>query len=120
MTIQLAYHQILGQLFEIYETREAANIADWVVEHVTGQRKIERIVYRDLPVSEEQQARLEEITGELLQHKPVQYVLGEAWFMEMKLLVNPHVLIPRPETEELVEWIISDIKKSGNKEVSLL
>jgi release factor glutamine methyltransferase len=48
--------------------------------------------------------------NELLLHKPVQYVLGEAWFYHMKLKVNGHVLIPRPETEELVEQLIKDRK----------
>lgn len=119
MTIQLAYQQLLLQLFEIYDTREAANIAGMVIEHVTGQRKIERIIYKDLPVDESQQKQLKDMAGELLLHRPVQYVLGEAWFMDMKLLVNESVLIPRPETEELAEWIIKDMKQSG-RELSLL
>ena len=120
MTIHLAYQRLLAQLYEVYETREAANIADMVMEEVTGQRKIERIVYKDLPISEEQQKQLEKISDELLNYRPVQYVLGEAWFMDMKLLVNEHVLIPRPETEELVEWIIKDVEQSGNKGLSLI
>lgn len=120
MTIQLAYQQLLAQLYEVYDSREAANIADLVIEHVTGQRKIDRIIYKDLPVNIEQQALIEKIAGELLRHRPVQYALGEAWFMGMKLAVNESVLIPRPETEELVEWILDDIKKSGNKDISLL
>ena len=119
MNISLAYRQLTAQLFEIYDSREAANIADLVIEHVTGQRKIERIVYKDLPVNEDQQKQLEKIAGELLLHRPVQYVLGEAWFMSMKLSVNESVLIPRPETEELVGWIVKDIKQSGN-ELSIL
>ncbi|GEO08621.1 peptide chain release factor N(5)-glutamine methyltransferase [Segetibacter aerophilus] len=119
MTIQLAYQQLLTQLYEVYETREAANIADMVIEHVTGQRKIDRILYKDIPVSQDQQVQIEKITSELLQDRPIQYVLGEAWFMEMRLRVNENVLIPRPETEELVEWILTDIKKTGNKEISL-
>ena len=120
MTIHLAYQRLLAQLYEVYETREAANIADMVMEEVTGQRKIERIVYKDLPVSAEQQKQLEKISDELLNHRPVQYVLGGGWFMNMKLLVNEHVLIPRPETEELVEWIIKDVEQSGNKGSSLI
>ena len=120
MTIQFAYKQLLAQLYEIYDAREAANIADWVIENVTGQRKIDRIVYKDFPVSEAQQLQLANIVEELLQHKPVQYVLGEAWFADMKLMVNKSVLIPRPETEELVEWMSEDIKKSGNAEISLV
>ena len=120
MTIHLAYQRLLAQLYEVYETKEAANIADMVIEEVTGQRKIERIVYKDLRVSGEQQKQLEKISDDLLNHRPVQYVLGGGWFMDMKLLVNEHVLIPRPETEELVEWIIKDVEQSGNKGFSLI
>ena len=120
MTIHLAYKQLLAQLYEVYDNREAANIADMVIEHVTGQRKIDRIIYKDLPVNVEQQEQLKKITIELLHSRPIQYVLGEAWFMGMKLSVNENVLIPRPETEELVEWIIDDIKKFGNEDISLL
>lgn len=111
MTIQGAYKQLLANLYDLYSDREAANIADWVIEQVTGQSKINRILYKDLAVSLEQQERLQNITLQLLAHKPVQYVLNEVWFAEMKLFVNEHVLIPRPETEELVDWIANDLKK---------
>jgi release factor glutamine methyltransferase len=53
---------------------------------------------------------LQNYLQQLLQHKPVQYVLNEAWFYKMKFFVNENVLIPRPETEELVEWIIKDVR----------
>jgi release factor glutamine methyltransferase len=56
---------------------------------------------------------LNEYLKELLKHKPVQYVLNEAWFYKRKFFVDENVLIPRPETEELVEWIIADV---GDKE----
>ncbi len=123
MTIQGAYKQLLANLYELYSDREAANIADWVIEHVTGQSKISRILYKDLPVRLEQQERLQNITLELLAHKPVQYVLNEVWFAGLKFFVNEHVLIPRPETEELVDWIANDLKKLTNdvqQEMSLL
>jgi release factor glutamine methyltransferase len=120
MTIHLAYQQLLAALYEVYDNREAANIADLVIEKVTGQRKIDRIVFKDIPLTTEQQNELENITADLLQHRPVQYAINEAWFIDIKLQVNESVLIPRPETEELVEWILQDIKQSGNAEVSLL
>ena len=119
MNISLAYRQLTAQLFEIYDTREAANIADIVIEHVTGQRKIDRIVYKDLPVTKDQQQQLEKITAELLHHRPVQYITGKAWFMNMELIVNESVLIPRPETEELVEWIIKETKQNS-KDLSII
>jgi release factor glutamine methyltransferase len=123
MTIQGAYKQLLANLYELYSDREAANIADWVIEYVTGQSKISRILYKDLPVRLEQQERLQNITSQLLAHKPVQYVLNEVWFAGLKFFVNEHVLIPRPETEELVEWIAHDLKKltrEAQHEMSLL
>jgi len=116
MTISLAYQQLLLQLYEIYDNREAANIADLVMEHVTGQRKIDRIVYKDLPVTAEQQSLLIQFTDKLLQHQPVQYVLHETWFAGMKFYVDENVLIPRPETEELVDWIEKEVR-SKNYEV---
>lgn len=54
-------------------------------------------------------ALLSKIQARLLAHEPLQYVLGEADFYGLKFKVNPHVLIPRPETEELVQWIKNDI-----------
>ncbi len=120
MTIQQAYLQLLQQLSTLYDNRESGNIADLVIEKITALRKIDRIVYKDTIISPEEQNLLSKITSELLQHKPVQYAIGEAWFMGMKLLVNEQVLIPRPETEELANWIIQDIKTNKKKEVSVL
>jgi len=54
---------------------------------------------------------LDAITERLKKNEPVQYVLGEAWFAGMKFKVNKNVLIPRPETEELVDWIVKESQK---------
>ncbi len=120
MTIQFAFQELLKRLSDVYEQREAANIADLVIEHVTGQRKIDRIINKHFLVSVPQQTTIDLMTADLQKSKPVQYVLGEAWFMNLKLLVNEHVLIPRPETEELADWIISDVDKKDTKEISLI
>ena len=120
MTIQQAYQQLFQDLFTIYESREAANIADLVIEKITGQQRLDRILYKDITVNAEQQSVLEKMTRELVQHKPVQYAIGEAWFMDMKLMVNEHVLIPRPETEELVDWLVRDVKTSKMDDISVL
>ena len=56
--------------------------------------------------------QIENYLQELLQHKPVQYVLQEAWFYKMKFFVNESVLIPRPETEELVNWVVEDVRST--------
>ena len=120
MTIQDAYNQLLSTLYIIYGDREAANIADWVIEKAIGKNKINRILNKSLLVSPQHQELLQKLCFELASHKPVQYVLNEAWFAGLKFYVNEHVLIPRPETEELVDWIANDIKKLSFNEHSKL
>jgi release factor glutamine methyltransferase len=110
MTMQEAQQQLLTSLYELYDNREAANIANWVMEHVTGMRKIDRIMNKQSLLSPDGMAKLEQYTRELLTHKPVQYVLHEAWFCGMSFYVDESVLIPRPETEELVEWIVEEVR----------
>ena len=80
------------------------------MEHITEWKRIDRILHKDFPLSQPKQEQLEKFTKELLVYRPVQYVLGEAWFAGMKFYVNEKVLIPRPETEEMVEWIVESAK----------
>lgn len=111
MTTQQYYNDFLNKLIPLYESREAANISDWVFENVTGLKRLERSTNKNIEMTDAHVQQLEKYLQELLQHKPVQYVLKETWFYKMKFFVNEHVLIPRPETEELVSWIINDIRK---------
>lgn len=120
MTIQEAYTRLMYQLFDLYDDRESANIADMVIEHITGFRKIDRVLNKQVLLNKEQEITLADFTAQLLQHKPVQYVLHEAWFAGMKFFVNETVLIPRPETEELVEWIVLENQKSKVKSQKVL
>ncbi|MEP7259361.1 MAG: peptide chain release factor N(5)-glutamine methyltransferase [Flavitalea sp.] len=115
MTIQQANQRLLFQLYHVYDNREAANIADWVMEHITGWRKIDRILYKEVPLTPAKLRELEQYGEQLAAEKPVQYVLQEAWFYAMKLFVNESTLIPRPETEELAAWLIAVNKDSHLK-----
>jgi release factor glutamine methyltransferase len=108
MTIHEAQQQLLFQLYHIYNNREAAAIADLVMENITDWKKIDRIINKQIPLSIPQNELLKKYTEELLMHKPVQYVLHEAWFCGMKLYVDENVLIPRPETEELIELVLEE------------
>ncbi len=106
MNIQEAFQKLKTQLETLYETTEAGNIADWVVEALTGYRLSERIKHGQDVLTAVQIGKLENYEAELLRHRPVQYVLGESYFYGLKLYVDEAVLIPRPETEELVDWIL--------------
>jgi len=110
MTIKTAYQQLLLALFELYNDREAANIADMVIEAITGFNKINRIVHPEITLNQVQKAILKQYSDELAQYKPVQYVLKKAWFFGLPFFVNESVLIPRPETEELVAWLLQEAK----------
>lgn len=109
MTIDESYKHFVKELKIIYDERESNNIADWVFEN-TGIKKLDRITAKQQQLSHLTLIQLSNKLEELLTHKPVQYVLGEAWFYKMKFRVNEHVLIPRPETEELVEWVVEEIR----------
>lgn len=120
MNIGDAYQLIISSLAGNYEMREAKNIAQIIIEHLTGFSNTERLLHKNkvLPLAHEQ--HLKKIIKALKKNKPLQYVLEEAWFMGMKFYVNKTVLIPRPETEELVEWIVDNKKEIDFNEAGIL
>lgn len=108
MTIQAAFAYILEAIRPMYEPREAANIAHLVMEHITGLGKLDRIIHKDGDLTPAQETQHQQAVADLLNHRPVQHITGKSWFYGMELMVNDQVLIPRPETEELVEWVLLD------------
>jgi release factor glutamine methyltransferase len=109
MDWSIAQKELGSGLAPIYGEREAAIIADWVMEALSGKKKLDRMMLRGVELSLADGATLERMRGELLARRPVQYVLGESWFAGMKFFVDERVLIPRPETEELVEWAEAEV-----------
>ena len=98
---------------------ELTSLIGMLIEAVTGWNRMQQIVNVNTELTKEQQTLLENYAQQLLAGKPIQYILGKAWFMGNELMVNENVLIPRPETEELVEWIIS-YASIMNKPLSIL
>ncbi len=101
------------KLQPIYTAREANLLAQWSVEWALQLSRTEVVLQKNRLLSESELLRFVRITDRLLKSEPIQYILGEAHFMDLMLFVDANVLIPRPETEELVEWIVSDY--SGHK-----
>lgn len=119
MKINQAFYELRQKLTEDYTTGEAATIADWVLTALTGKGRLQRLITEE-PLSAAQCRQLEDYTEALLAHKPVQYVLGTTFFYGLPISVNEHVLIPRPETEELVDWLLSVMPESSGAGMRLL
>jgi release factor glutamine methyltransferase len=110
MNLKEAYRNYLSQLQPIYGPIEAAMVTDWVFEHLLQIKKADVVKDPDKKMTEPSHKKIDKALSELLQHKPIQYVLREAWFYKMQFKVNKQVLIPRPETEELVKLTIDSCR----------
>ncbi|GAB2946097.1 peptide chain release factor N(5)-glutamine methyltransferase [Hymenobacter coalescens] len=108
MTIRQLTDQLTLGLQAVYAVPEAASVAGVVVEHLLQLSPLQRRMRGAEPVPEAAQTQAAALLPRLLRHEPVQYVLGVAPFLDMELLVTPATLIPRPETEELVQLIAQE------------
>lgn len=109
--MQTAYQFYIEKLQTIYDLAEAKAITNNVFEEVLLV-KSHQIKILNLALSEEEEANLMDILERLLLHEPIQYILGNAWFYGNKFSVTSDVLIPRSETEELVELVIEKVNKN--------
>ncbi|WP_303309558.1 peptide chain release factor N(5)-glutamine methyltransferase [Hymenobacter sp. BT730] len=108
MTIRELTVSLAASLQGLYPETEAAAIASLVLEQMLGLSPLQRRMKASEEVLPEIEQQILAIQHRLLQHEPVQYVLGIAHFMDMELEVTPATLIPRPETEELVQLIVQE------------
>lgn len=107
MTVQEALQNTRLELEKIYEAGEAAAIANWLLEWISGLGRQQRMLQQKTALTADQISQWRAALVRLLKGEPVQYVTGQTWFCGLPFFVNQDVLIPRPETEELVEWVIS-------------
>lgn len=107
LTLGEAFYDLKAALGALYDNEEASAIAHEVLQHLTGKSKLERLSQKEAQLSATQWQRFLQLRSALQSGAPLQYALGEAYFMGRRFSVSPAVLIPRPETEELVQWIIS-------------
>lgn len=117
MTAKALFRTFLSVLEEIYPSSEASRICTILFEKKAGISSKDLITDPERPLQENTVDLLEKCLYELKEHKPIQYITGEAWFYNMKLKVSPAVLVPRPETEELTEYIIRSLKEKPVKQL---
>lgn len=102
------------KLKPIYSDRELNQVSRWVFEDLMN-AEYHNLWTQNPKISDDIRDKSNLIADRLLNGEPLQYILNKAWFLELELFVNPHTLIPRPETEELAQWIIkSSIKLEGD------
>jgi release factor glutamine methyltransferase len=102
---------MIEELCAIYPENESKSIIDWLFCSITGRDRKDIALEPAGIIDDQTLAALKEKFNDLLKHKPIQYITGIAFFYGIELQVNPSVLIPRPETEELVKWICDDYRK---------
>ncbi|MBU3713885.1 MAG: peptide chain release factor N(5)-glutamine methyltransferase [Ferruginibacter sp.] len=110
VTIQEIHRHYLNELSLIYSKNESAQITHMIFEDIAGISRSEIIKKPLEPLPSLISEKLDSCLARLMQHEPVQYVIGHTWFYKLKLKVNPTVLIPRPETEELVSEAVDFLK----------
>lgn len=118
MNYRQAENLLFQQCKDIYEQSELQAMMKRIAEHLTQKSLLD---LRLDPTIQLNDVHVEAIVAQLQSQKPLQYILGHEWFGHLKLNVNEHVLIPRPETEELVHWIKADLEtKQSSAEIYAL
>lgn len=97
-------------LKSVHDVNEIESFFFILIEYFHNLKRIDLALNPDFEISDEEVLKWEAIISDLKTEKPIQYSIGETWFYDSKFYVNEHTLIPRPETEELVDWIIKTHK----------
>jgi release factor glutamine methyltransferase len=110
-------------LSTVYDQQEIDSIKYLVLSDISDLSKVQLRAFQDTELSDEASVKLQNIITQLQTGEPVQYILGHTEFYGLPFKVNPSVLIPRPETEELVEWVIKEsqeLRIENQESISIL
>ena len=100
----------INEIAPAFDFSEAESFFYIILQHLHHLKRIDLALNLDLEMSANQLLHWDKIVQELQTQKPIQYILGETDFFGLKFIVNENTLIPRPETEELVELILNSVK----------
>lgn len=113
MTLGEAEKRLSEELTVLYDRLEAKSLAFLVIRYVCSVNRSQYILKKDEELTDDQETRVLQILNELKTGRPLQYVIGETEFYGLRFKVDRSVLIPRPETEELVEWALKEARSLG-------
>ena len=108
------------QLCSIYDYEEANSLILILLEHYFKIDRIKMALDPDLRLSESEMLTFHFAVKDLLKNKPIQYIIGETEFCDLKFKVNENVLIPRPETAEMVYKIVNSQQSTANRHRSII
>ncbi|WP_417358439.1 peptide chain release factor N(5)-glutamine methyltransferase [Flavobacterium sp.] len=108
----------LDTLSKAYDAAEAESLFYICLEELKGWKKVDLAMNSNAELDRIELVKWNEVLTQLEQERPIQYVFGNAHFYGLEFFVDENTLIPRPETEELVEWIINENK--GKKDIKIL
>ena len=108
-TISEIRRSLVAQLSELFSENEATSITRLILDHV-GFNEYAILKEPSVQINSKTVSEITKIVYELKKNRPIQYILGQTSFMDLPILVDEHVLIPRPETEEMVSRILLENK----------
>ena len=106
MLLKVYKSTFIQELSSLYDEKEIESFFYIILEQFHNKKRIDLALNPAMEMDALQLLRWETVLSELKKEKPIQYILGETEFYGLRFLVNENTLIPRPETEELVEWIL--------------
>ncbi len=108
-TIKDVFADYKQELIQLYDINEVEALTLLTISEVCNLSKAKIKAFPEIEVAQDQNEKLEDILTRLRTGEPIQYILGHTEFYGLNFKVNPSVLIPRPETEELVDWVIETV-----------
>lgn len=108
MMIHAVIKMIEDDLSQLYSREEIKSFISLLFEHQLGLSRLNAHLRQFEQIPDAKLTEINQIVDRLKNYEPIQYILGETEFYSLRFKVSPAVLIPRPETEELVEWILND------------
>lgn len=107
----------IEKLTPLYDSKEAEQFFYITLEELKGWKRIDLALQPDAKLTPDEIDEWNAVAAQLEQQKPIQYIFGKAHFYGLDFNVNEHTLIPRPETEELAEWIIKENQDRGRLKI---